>query len=433
MKSGIVSNNILSWIAYIKDSSGFNVREIALTQAYDWLIKNGTIQHKSGRFFKVVGIKHKYSNGKTIYQPLLEQREIGTLGFIWRNPSTTPELFIQAKIEPGNVNIVQLAPSCQATESNADRVHGGSISPFSDIFGKHEVDVISSSLQSEQGTRFLGKLNRNVLATIKNENTNIASSVHKWIPVDEVLQMLKVDYLLNTDARSVLVSCNWKKLTNRIPFSFGKTIFTNDLYTSFNSDGLLISTGETKRQLLNLREKVTLSEMINIQEIPGYSFSSTGIFPRYRKHFAIKFIKVHTKFREVENWNQPIIKSYGPGKIDLLCGRFNGLLHFLFLSTEEPGLLNKIELSPSKNIEPGEKIDKNDKETGRIIVSCWQSDEGGRFFQDKSLYRIIDIGDIIPKPGEIWLSLKQIKELLDEGGWFTNEARSALSLLLIWI
>jgi oxidase EvaA len=426
-------NNIANWLTTIRDSSNFSVKNITLEQAKDWFIKDDKIQHKSGRFFKVVGVKHKFLDGQIVYQPLLEQREIGTLGFIWRDTLKTPELLVQAKIEPGNVGIVQLAPSCQATESNADRVHGGDISPYSDIFGKHEVDIISSSLQSEQGTRFLGKLNRNVLATTKEENIDIASYIHRWIPVNTVLHLLKVDYLLNTDARSVLVCSNWKKLVGREPFGLDKTKFARGLRTSFNSDGLLATTDEVKQRLFDLREKITPSEMINISELPNYSMEPKGIFSNDKKHFFVKFIEVNTKYREVKKWNQPIVESCGSGQVDLVCGHFDGVLHFLFSPTEELGLLNKIELSPSRITEPGEELIEVKNKNEKVVISCWQSDEGGRFFHDKSLYRIIDIGQIVPKKDEVWLSLKQIKKLLDDGGWLTNEARSALSLLLIWL
>lgn len=59
---------------------------------------------------------------------------------------------------------------------------------------------------------------------------------------------------------------------------------------------------------------------------------------------------------------------------------------------------------------------------------------GGRFYQDSNRYRIVDIGDACDVDRmACWLTLGDIRRLLDEPGWLTNEARSALSLLLPWL
>jgi hypothetical protein len=46
---------------------------------------------------------------------------------------------------------------------------------------------------------------------------------------------------------------------------------------------------------------------------------------------------------------------------------------------------------------------------------------------------LIDLGHVIAEENEIWLNLAQVHELLTFGGWFTNEARSSLSLILSWL
>jgi len=51
-----------------------------------------------------------------------------------------------------------------------------------------------------------------------------------------------------------------------------------------------------------------------------------------------------------------------------------------------------------------------------------------------SVYRIVDIGDVPQnRRDERWLNLAEVRVLLMAGGWFTNEARSVLSLLLRWL
>ena len=114
-----------------------------------------------------------------------------------------------------------------------------------------------------------------------------------------------------------------------------------------------------------------------------------------------------------------------------------GVLHFLFRARAEAGLATKIELTPTVVVEPGNRTAGNHRRTqwrGRIVAQCRQSEEGGRFYRDTNRYRIIDSGEA-SEPGDAgyWLTLGDVRQLLDEPGWLTNEARSALSLLLQWM
>lgn len=425
------TKDTLDWLDTIKNRANFKVKEILLDKNSSWSYEKGAIRHTSHRFFNIIGIKYLDEAGNTCYMPLIDQWEIGTLGFIWRDSSSIPEVLVQAKIEPGNVGVIQLAPSCQATASNADRVHGGSISPLSDVFGKDEVLVISDSLQSEQGTRFYHKLNRNVLATLKNSNYK-PEDVHKWLPVDVVLQMLKIDYLFNTDARSVLVCSDWEKLIGRKPFSSSDSILSKELMDSYNHEGLYVQLDKLKTEINDSRSKITPSEIVPLKDLPGYRVDESGVYPETKKPFSVKFIEVQTGYREVKSWNQPIVESAGVGKVRLTCARIDGILHFLFKPVIEPGLINKIELSPDTVIEPGGSIEDTQTDNdNKVLIESWQSEEGGRFWFDKNLYQIVDAGAAYPIPNDwAWLSLKQVTELLKEGGWLTNETRSVLSLLM---
>ena len=67
---------------------------------------------------------------------------------------------VQLKVEPGNINYIQLSPTIQATRSNFLAAHGGKSVPFLEYFrygNKGEKSkILVDQLQSEQGSRFLG-------------------------------------------------------------------------------------------------------------------------------------------------------------------------------------------------------------------------------------------------------------------------------------
>ncbi len=119
--------------------------------------------HQSGRFFRIEGIAVRTNFGPTPrwMQPIINRPEIGILGFLTQRIGGVLHFLTQAKMEPGNVNLVQLSPTVQATHSNYTRVHEGLRPSFLDYFlerGAARVHV--DRLQSEQGTRFLRKRNR---------------------------------------------------------------------------------------------------------------------------------------------------------------------------------------------------------------------------------------------------------------------------------
>ena len=69
-------------------------------------------------------------------------------------------------MEPGNVNLVQLSPTLQATKSNYTQVHRGKLPLYYEYFeGSPRGTVVVDQLQSEQGARYLNKRNRTVLDT----------------------------------------------------------------------------------------------------------------------------------------------------------------------------------------------------------------------------------------------------------------------------
>lgn len=404
-----------------------------MSQSQKWSYLNGIISHRSNHFFSIVGIRWKSPSGKIILQPLIDQNEVGLLGFLIRKKKAKVELLVQAKIEPGNVGGIQLAPTYQATASNSFRIHGGDYPPYSKLFIQTRLQTIHNSLQSEHGDRFLGKRNRNVL--VKTQKTIPKRSTHRWMSTDELLNYLKLDYLVNTDARSVLVCSPWDSIINRTPFSRYKSIFNRELAESFYKKPDQKRFNRLELDFNKVRAKIGEPTIVGLDKVRGWRVRTKGVLAAVDRSFDVRFIEVIAQGREVPVWDQPILDTKRKGYIDLLCGRDQkGILHFLFHTEIEPGLYNFIELGPTVI-----KYSANRKTSplnyhGKIIMQCDQSEEGGRFYRDRVRYRIIDVGKMFnTSNGYYWLTLSEIQILAKEEGWFTNEARSALSLILSFL
>ena len=169
--------------------------------------KRRILKHASGRFFTIEGIRIHTNFGPTQCweQPIINQPEIGILGIITRKFDGIPYFLMQAKMEPGNVNLLQLSPTVQATKSNFTQVHGGRLPPYLEYFlERSNARFLIDQLQTEQGGRFLRKRNRNMIVEVDHDIEIFNDFC--WLTLGQIKKLLKEDNFVNMDARTVL-SC----------------------------------------------------------------------------------------------------------------------------------------------------------------------------------------------------------------------------------
>lgn len=420
---------IKKWLQSRLRNAKLSVCTITPEESAEWKHEDGLLRHRSGRFFKIIGLKWREPGGKIMSRPFIDQREIGTLAFFIRNLKKRRQVLVQAKVEPGNIGGAQLAPSYQATKSNSSKAHGGAFPPLTAVIRSQKLEVLYDKMQSEQGTRFYHKRNRNVLEEVKAVFK--APGSHRWVDTEEIFDIMAEDYMINTDARSVLICSPWELLINREPFSRYASGFGRELYESCHAKESDRVKAAIEKKAVSMRRSIKPPEITALDSVKGWKVSG-GRGGRV----GIRHIHVRVRGREVPHWDQPIIDSTGEGNIILYCGRKKGVLHFLLRLKYEPGLYNTVQLTPAVADEPGSapKSRGFTYPRGKVKVSCRQSEEGGRFYMDSNRYRIIDTGGAFEPPaGCFWVNMRDIRGFLDGEGRLTNEARSALSLLLKWM
>ena len=118
---------IYAWIKKQKKKQKIIVKEKNISKLDLWKCNSDKIYHNSKKFFSIVGLRiiSNFYKHYTWDQPLIYQNENGILGIVRRNKNGGPEYLMQAKVEPGNINKLQISPTVQATKSNYKRVHGG--------------------------------------------------------------------------------------------------------------------------------------------------------------------------------------------------------------------------------------------------------------------------------------------------------------------
>ena len=446
------SDPLKHWLQENKYMSNLKAAPVPFNECGEWLSEGGIIKHSSGRFFSIVGYRvvGKQAHLSSLEQPMIDQPEIGILGFLVKESNNGWHWLLQAKAEPGNVNSVQAAPTVQATKSNYEMVHNGLPTPFLECFTEPATQntILETDVeQSEQGDRFLNKYNRNCVSIDVNRSKEPPDSVYKWASARELRSSLLENYVINTDARSVILCSDWSKISDGGLAPFAKWAnqqhFGTSLFDSLNTDHSLLEWSEVLQRIEEERNRVELqTSRIPLTELQNWALVDDLTLRNINGYspFQVQFYNVRVRNREVNSWCQPLFKNTGKTDISLICSHISGTLRFYFRLAAEPGFKNKVQLAPSVIDDPHhQKVSWCLKSLAHPKTirhaSVLQSDEGGRFMHSIANYSIYevdpDFADIHDNQG-IWLSLRQIRKFTQMKGYLTNEARSALSILLAW-
>jgi len=447
--------SFLAWFQTQRKMCSFEVHRRSLSALNGWYFEKdtGNIVHSSGKFFSIEGIDVRTNFGVTQQwmQPIINQPEIGILGFLTKKIDGILHFLVQAKMEPGNVNGLQISPTVQATYSNYTKVHGGKHVPYLDWFiGHNRARYLIDQLQSEQGARFLSKRNRNIIVEVHEDEPVEVLDGFYWLTLGQLFELLKLDNMVNMDSRTVL-SCiryigsdgNLKEL----PLICSSDEFTEDVYVSsisnerhslHNFDSLISWLTQMKTSYRLAVNRVPLNKT---QE---WYFDGEVIRHRTGGYFSVMGVSVNINNREVAHWHQPLIESAKGGIICFVCQKKNHVLHFLVQARVEPGNLDCLEMAPTIQFTQA-NYDKNRPETSppfQYLISdlnaadikydALQSEEGGRFYHDQNRYIVVEIDEHhllnLPK-NYIWMTIRQMKEFIRFNNYFNIEARGLLSCL----
>ncbi len=413
---------------------------VPLDRLQGWHYDEGTgfIAHDSGRFFSVEGLQVETQSPPTAWgQPIINQPEIGILGFLVREIDGILHLLMQLKAEPGNRNGLQLSPTVQATRSNYTGVHGGLNVPYLEFFQDPARHVIADVRQSEQGSRFLRKRNRNMIVETSGPVEQQDGFV--WLTLGQLHRLLATEDLVNMSTRSVLACL---PLGDTAPpaddESFGAALARS-----------LAPGGPAVHPLVNvlswITETRTRPEMrartVPLDALADWEFAGGRLTHRAGKHFDVIGVRVEALGREVGQWWQPMIRAGATELAALLVTRVRGVLHVLMQLRAEPGLADTAELAPTVQCTPEHYAQSPPAERPSFLdlvqnaratdirFDTVLSDEGGRFYHTGSRHLVVET-PWLPEPPEFrWLTLGQLEELAQHSHYLNMQARSVLVCL----
>lgn len=441
--------DIYLWLKKRNEEVDVTIENIPFRKMDKWIFDENTYNlfHYTGKFFSIDGLHVKEDSDFVSQwcQPIINQPEVGYLGIITKEFDGVLYFLMQAKIEPGNVNCVQLSPTLQATKSNYTQTHAGKIPKYLEYFQKATPDqILIDQLQSEQGARFLRKRNRNIIIKI-NDNIPVFEDF-RWLTLGQIKKLIIQDNIVNMDSRTVISS-----------ISFSNQSLIREQYSLKFSDlghDLLISSMITsgKHSLSNLMTwlcdlKSTCNLMVDhipLKNVKDWIITDDEIHHKDNKYFKIIGVNVNIANREIANWCQPMVEPMEKGVCVFLIKKIYGVYHFLVQAKFECGNFDMYEFAPT--IQCLESQLSNTSNEGfrfiteilnakkdNVLFDTYQSEEGGRFNKEQNRNMLIRLDDNFEEDqlprNYIWMTLGQLNSFLKYNNYVNIQARSILSAL----
>jgi len=449
------SSQIIGWLKEQNERVKISVEKIRFDQLDQWNIdvEKGNIRHKTGKFFSVDGIRIRTSWGTVPEwdQPIINQPEIGYLGFITKKFEGVLHFLVQAKIEPGNINYVQLSPTLQATRSNYTLAHKGKKPLYVEYFQQAEPkDILIDQIQSEQGARFLKKRNRNIIINVDDDIAIYDNFV--WLTLAQIKDLMQFDNLVNMDTRTVVSGIPFGSFdedvvdfycflgSERSKNAFGRFF----LKSALTKEGALHDIDEIISFLTKLKSIYDLDVTnIPLGQLRHWIISENMIYHEELKYFKVIAVDIEIGNREVVKWSQPLFEPTQQGLCAFIVKEIKGVLHLAVQAKLECGNHDIIEFAPTVQCLTGNYRQTREgalpfleyvlhAKPKQIVFDTLQSEEGGRFFREQNRNMIVLADDEVPlelPQNYIWMTLNQLFTFLKFNNYLNIQARSLISAI----
>lgn len=439
------TESLRQWIEQRNRDVLVDVQMIPFNDMTGWYVdQDGSMRHSSGRFFSIQGIhvETDYGHNHSWDQPIINQPEIGYLGILTKMMDGVLYFLMQAKIEPGNVNCVQISPTLQATKSNYTQIHKGKKPAYLEYFvNVRPENVLLDQLQSEQGARFLRKRNRNIIIKV-DEDIEVLPDF-RWMTLGQIKAFMHYDNMVNMDTRTVLSGIDYIEYITPLTNLENLSEFGRDMLKSSSTKEGIHSMSKILSWLTGLKSRYDLFvSNKSIDQLDGWHRSDTEITNNDGKYFRIIGVKVSISNREVTSWCQPLVQPLQQGLCAFIIRKIGGIYHFLVQAKLECGNYDVMELAPTVQCLTGNVYATANKPPfvdyvlnapkERVLYDVLQSEEGGRFFHEQNRNMIVEADKDFPQElpeHYCWMTLHQINYFLKFNNYLNIQARSIISAL----
>jgi oxidase EvaA len=295
-------------------------------------------------------------------------------------------------------------------------------------------------LQSEHGSWFLQKRNRNMVVEVTGDVAVGDGDDFCWLTLGQLRRLLLRDNVVNMDSRTIL-SC----LPLHAPAGPGSP-FRTAMVLSLAGDGParhrlseVVQWLSAARAASDLRRRT-----IPLRDVQRWVRRPEAIQHEDGRYFEVVAVDVQARGREISQWSQPMFAPRRAGVAAFLAKRLDGVLHVLVHARAEAGSAGIAEIAPTVQCDPagftGWPADRRppfldtvlNADPASIRLDVIQSEEGGRLYHAEIRNMLVEVGDDFPDevPADYcWVTLGQLMRLVKHSNYLNVEARGLLVCL----
>ena len=195
----------------LKSSYDLEINKVPLEAIEQWIFGKDTLSHETGKYFRVIAVDVEIGNREVVHwtQPMVEPAQEGLCAFVCKEINGILHFAVQAKLECGNHDIIEFAPTVQCLTGNYRDTKEGAL-PFRDyVLNAPAGQVYFDALQSEEGGRFFREQNRNMIIIAGEEVSVELPPNFIWMTLNQLYTFLKFNNYLNIQARSLIAAISF--------------------------------------------------------------------------------------------------------------------------------------------------------------------------------------------------------------------------------
>ena len=136
---------------------------------------------------------------------MVKPSQEGLVAFIVRPIDGVYHFLVQAKLEAGNFDIIELAPTVQCLTGNYRTGHNEYSVPYiNEILSAEKSCILLDVMQSEEGGRFFNEQNRNMIVDVGIDFPLEVDENYYWMTLNQLLRLIEFNNYLNIASRSLI-------------------------------------------------------------------------------------------------------------------------------------------------------------------------------------------------------------------------------------
>jgi oxidase EvaA len=209
------TGDLLSWLSERRAATDITVHPVPLHRMGGWHWDDTAITHDTSRYFDVIGVEVE-AGGREVGrwdQPMIAARGTGLVAFFVTHIDGVLHVLVHARVEPGFVDVAELAPTVQCIPDNYRHLPQPAWPPFlAEALAADPGSIRFDAMQSEEGGRFYHTRTRHLIVETADP---LGHPDFRWMTPHQLTKLLRHSHYLNIQARSLLACL--RTLTTPVP------------------------------------------------------------------------------------------------------------------------------------------------------------------------------------------------------------------------